>query len=350
MEQNNEKKEKASDKLIKKFQEIREEAILARKEQIFSLLNKGLLQSPYKLSDNSIREILFIKSDDHYIFDLKLLPIRTKIDYSNVSFDNVDLSTFDFTGMIGVKINPQTIYNKNLTNTILNGVEFIGEGDIFKDVKIRWTSFKDSRGAKINPQTICDKDLTGCVLRDVVFYQSDDSMNIIDFFKNVGVEFASFEGSKGAIINPQTVKNKDFYHTQLSDVIIMDVFNPKQDKDLFEGVKLENTNFTGSRNVRINPQTIYKKNLHGCILKDVKFVGPFDKINICNCDFSGSKGAVVDLSKIKVANFTLYGVNFSNAKLIGTTRNNIWRTRNVTLTGCTCKIKQKLSIFVTNNH
>lgn len=38
-----------------------------------------------------------------------------KLDLSGVSFDNVDIRHLDFTGSKGVKINPQTVYNKNLT-------------------------------------------------------------------------------------------------------------------------------------------------------------------------------------------------------------------------------------------
>lgn len=91
--------------------------------------------------------------------------IICRLDYSDICFDNMKVNDFDFTGMHGVYINPQTVFNKNMRNSILNGVTFTGP---FDDVYIPGANFEWSVGALINPQEVYDKNLSRAVLADCV--------------------------------------------------------------------------------------------------------------------------------------------------------------------------------------
>lgn len=67
--------------------------------------------------------------------------------------------------------------------------------------------------------------------------------------------------------------------------------------------------FNGLYNVKLNPQTIWEKKLMGAKLNGVEFIGPFDDVTLNQddlgyiTDFTGSKGAIIDVSKIN----KLYG-------------------------------------------
>jgi len=176
------------------------------------LLSEYEVKSPITLpyTGEELKEILFEKSinyngEEHYVFYDELESVIHKIDLSNVSFDNVYVEEIDFSNLHGVKINPQTIYDKNLYKTILNGVEFVTDDkniiDLFDGVDVRCANFTGSKGAKINPQTIKGKNLYSCVLCDVDFTGFS--------FDGVSIEYTDFEGSKGAKINPITTNVSD---------------------------------------------------------------------------------------------------------------------------------------------
>lgn len=112
-----------------------------------------------------------------------LAPILSKVDFSNISFDGFDAYQCDFSNLNGVKINPQTIKNKNLELSTLAGVEFIGS---FDDVKIEGANFTGSKGAQINPQRIEKLNLKNIIATDVEFIGS---------FEGTEIEGANFEGS-----------------------------------------------------------------------------------------------------------------------------------------------------------
>ena len=157
--------------------------------------------------------------------------ILTKINYSNVSFRNFRANGFDFSPYTGIKIDPQEIYEKNLTDAICSGVEFIGN---FDNVKITGTNFKGSRGAKINPQTIDKKDLTDAICSGVEFIGS---------FDRVLVEGADFTGSKGVKINPETISSYSLKNTICADVEFIGYGN---DESNFSITNIEGADFTGS--------------------------------------------------------------------------------------------------------
>ena len=68
--------------------------------------------------------------------------VLRKLDLSNVSFDGVAIDNYDFTGLTGVKINPEKVQGKDLVNCIFNGVEFIGG---FKECRISRCDFTGSK-------------------------------------------------------------------------------------------------------------------------------------------------------------------------------------------------------------
>ena len=135
--------------------------------------NKPINLSELGYSKADIQKILFdtykapILDDDNYPIKGKyeirkefseiLYPILKKIDYSNVSFNHFNCSCFDFSGFIGVKINPQKVFFKRLSSAKCSGIKFVGS---FNNVKIGGTDFTGSKGAKINLKKVYSTDLS----------------------------------------------------------------------------------------------------------------------------------------------------------------------------------------------
>ena len=168
---------------------------------------KRLKLSDLDCSKESLDRIIFDRSiyNGKCIFHV-LFRLKSRIDFDGVSFDGVNISGTDFTGSKGVRINPQTIYAKNLSNAICQGVKFIG---LFDGVNISGANFTGSKGAKINPQTIFVKDLERTKCTDVEF---------IGPFDDAKISGADFTGSKGAMIDPQTIYDKNLWGTVCSGV------------------------------------------------------------------------------------------------------------------------------------
>jgi len=159
-----------------------------------------LLEELKKLEENKVVLLPFPSDFINYLlFENKefvnlLIPVLHKIDYSNVCFDGINVSEFIFDGLKNVKINPQTVYNKDLCYGSFDGVEFIGT---FNGVSIYEASFKGSKNAVIDPQSIYMKDASGTNFRDAI---------IIGSFDGVYLEGAKLEG---ATYFPVDIKVKD---------------------------------------------------------------------------------------------------------------------------------------------
>lgn len=154
----------------------------------------------FNMSHNMLERLIFLNEGKRKViaFDFELIK---KLDLSNVSFDNVDVKGRDFTGSKGVKINPQTVYNKSLYQTKLTNVELDGS---FNGVHVEFADFTGSKGAIIDPQTVYDKSLFSTKLKDV---------KINGIFEGVNVYKADFTG---AIINSKI----DFYNEEYQDIEI----------------------------------------------------------------------------------------------------------------------------------
>lgn len=167
--------------------------------------------------------------------NIKSADIIKKLDLTDADFYDICITGWDFSESKGVKINPQSIKNKDLYKTRLKNVEIIGS---FDGCRITNADFTGSKGALINPETILDRDLRGVNFADAKICGSFDDCFIVG---------ASFKGSKGALINPQTIRNKDLCAVNFADTEIM---------GSFDYCKISGASFIGSKGVRINPRMI----------------------------------------------------------------------------------------------
>ena len=130
----------------------------------------------------------------------------------------------------------------------------------------------------------------------------------IDFdgvsFDGANISEADFTGSKGVRINPQTLCNKSL----LGKYTDVEFIGP------FDGINISSADFTGSKGVRINPQTLCSKNLSGKYT-DVEFIGPFNNVDISSADFTGSKGAKINPQTIYAKD--LYSTVCSDVEFTG---------------------------------
>ena len=237
-------------------------------------------------------------------------PILDRIDFSDIDFSGIDITNFDFTGLYGVKINPQTIKNKDLSNTILKGVEFIGPFDY---VQLKNTDFTGSKGAVIKPAYSL-RNLRGNKFANVTFVGS---------FFDTDIVGADFTGSKGAVINLQLIRDKDARGTKFADAIV---------KGSFKDVQVSGADFTNAygirklfkyeKGVKLNPQEVDNKNLTNTVCNGVIFTGDFEDVLIKGTDFTGSKGAVIYLSySNRFTPYDISGSKLSGVKLKGTIEN-----------------------------
>lgn len=263
------------------------------KDEISKVKNDTIKVKDLGYDDEFLNNILFEEYEKGgKTFSKEILPVLSKIDFSTVDFGSFYCIDYNFSNLKGVEIDPQTIYDKNLTKSILKGVKFIGE---FSGVKINGASFKGSTGAKIDPSKIAAKSISQVDFCDVEF---------IGNFDSVAIGYTSFRGSKKAQIDPQLINFKSLYQCDFGDVTFIGSF---KDTDI------RSCDFTGSKGAIIDPQEVDE--LCGSIFKDVEFVGNFNNVRILGCDFTGSKGAVINPQTIWGRIVT--GVIFKDVLIIG---------------------------------
>lgn len=196
-----------------------------------------------------------------------------KLDLTNFSYHDLYKSEIPKLIKFDIPVDPQEIYEKDLSGELHSKMNFAGanfDGNSFDGCNIRYTNFKGSKGAKINPQTIKSKSFFKSELSDVEFIGS---------FDDCYISCTKFKGSKGARINPQTVYNKDLSHSNFADV---EFIGP------FDNCKIVYSSFKKSKGTRINPQTIHAKDLRHSCYTDVEFIGPFDDCKVSYSNFKGS--------------------------------------------------------------
>ena len=96
-------------------------------------------------------------------------------------------------------------------------------------------------------------------------------------FRNVNIKDYDFTNMRNVYINPQEVFNKDLRNCTLDGVHIT---------GSFDDVYITNTNFTNSVGASINPQKVYNKDLTGTILTDSIVVDNFEDVKIKNTIFT----------------------------------------------------------------
>ena len=152
-------------------------------------LREILIEELNKLEDGKVvllpypsyflKILLFDGEEFSYELDLTY----NKIDFSNVDFSDIRVSGIIFEGMTGVKINPQTVYDKDLSHGVYEGVEFIGP---FDEVNVEGASFKGSKNAIIDPQKVYMKNMD---------YTDCSDTTIIGTFENVSCDNIKLEGA-----------------------------------------------------------------------------------------------------------------------------------------------------------
>ena len=164
------------------------------------------------------RQILLNEEDNSFAISFNLLK---KLDFSNFSFDDVNIRFLDFRGTKGVKIDPQKIYNKDMSYCILEGAEIKGSMD---DVLIYYTNFSNTKGININPQTVKAKNLGGCILKDTTITGS---------FDDVFIRGCNFTGSVGAIVDINKVYQHNIKYTIFDDAKVIGLKNKKTMPNVF---------------------------------------------------------------------------------------------------------------------
>lgn len=235
-------------------------------ENIRKVLLEELMNYPgeepvlFPLDEDLLKNILIEKGK----FAPILEPVLHKIDFSNINFDDFIARDYNFSKLHGVKINPQTVLGKELTNSVFCGVEFIGS---FDKVDIMYSNFTGSKGAKIDSNWRSLKGVNCC---DIEF---------IGNFFDTEIRETNFTGSKGAKINPQNIKGKSLVDVYCADV---EFIGP------FDDVIINKVSFKGSKGAKINPQAIYNKNMCSLDCADVTFISSFEGVTCINVEFDGS--------------------------------------------------------------
>lgn len=135
----------------------------------------------FDIEPKILEQIVFeyAEDDDNMFYKSFAFPeeIAKKIDYTGLSFDDFNAGYMDFSGFVGVSLNPQTIFNKDLYCTVLNGVHFNNPN--FFQVDISGAEFGGSTGAIIDPQVVRNLSLACTYLEDATVY---DDFSCVDVF------------------------------------------------------------------------------------------------------------------------------------------------------------------------
>lgn len=204
------------------------------------------------------------------------------------SFYKARVLGFNVNGAQGVVINPQHVYNKVLLEGSYKGAKF--EGD-FRGVDIRNCNFEGSSNAIINPRDVARLDCVGVNFKDTT---------IVGNFDDVIINNTKFGGSVGASINPQTIRyesgKKEFEHCDFKDVTFTKPFATFNFKDC---------SFRGSHNAIVDPQKLFNNNFRfeNLDFGDITFVetesGMFSNYIIMNCNFEGSKNTRINFNTVR---------------------------------------------------
>ena len=135
-------------------------------------------------------------------------------------FKDCDLSYMDFTGSYGAIVNPQVIYKKSLINTNLTDALLV-RGANFDDCYVTGTTFS-GQDISLNPQTLRNKTIEHCHFNGVEFI-GDDEM-----FKDIRILDNDFTGSKNAIIDVNAIAGNYIEGNNFADTTILNLLNGKR--------------------------------------------------------------------------------------------------------------------------
>lgn len=199
------------------------EVVSKARKYLIEIFSKYDFDRPVKLNVRSdiLKQVLFLNIG-YYVFISDLEDVYRKIDWSNISMEKVRVAGRDLSRYTNMKINPQTIHNKDLSNTICKGVEFIG---LFDGVDITRANLSDSIDAIINPQTVKNRDFT---------YGSFKGVRFIDTFDGCIIMGANFTGSINCRIDVSQVSQRMLTNANLGSTML---------SGSFYGCNTQNTKF-----------------------------------------------------------------------------------------------------------
>ena len=199
------------------------EVVSKARKYLIETFSKYDFDRPVKLNVRSdiLKQVLFLNIG-YYVFISDLEDVYKKIDWSNISMEKVRVAGRDLSRYTNMKINPQTIHNKDLSNTICKGVEFIG---LFDGVDITRANLSDSIDATINPQTVKNRDFT---------YGSFKGVRFIDTFDGCIIMGANFTGSINCRIDVSQVSQRMLTNANLGSTML---------SGSFYGCNTQNTKF-----------------------------------------------------------------------------------------------------------
>lgn len=199
------------------------EVVSKARKYLIEIFSKYDFDRPVKLNVRSdiLKQVLFLNIG-YYVFISDLEDVYRKIDWSNISMEKVRVAGRDLSRYTNMKINPQTIHNKDLSNTICKGVEFIG---LFDGVDITRANLSDSIDAIINPQTVKNRDFT---------YGSFRGVRFIDTFDGCIIMGANFTGSINCRIDVSQVSQRMLTNANLGSTML---------SGSFYGCNTQNTKF-----------------------------------------------------------------------------------------------------------
>ena len=301
------------DKMLKLLKDNKEKFIVILKE-IFEE-NKITKDNKIILDNKLLQELFLIRhvSDKnnegfYYTFDLSkdMNYLYERIDFSQCNFSQFtynkllirDQQDLDLMADYNITLFTDRLFKKDLHYLRLKGINVVGNFDGFN---VRGTNFKGVRGGCLNPKKVFNKDLTEAILEDVFIKDGDLDDCIING--------TNFEGAKGGMIrlHPQKVKYKDLSSAILAGVYI---------EGSLDGCDINRTCFRDYQGfAELNPQNIKDKKMIGTNLSGVKITGSFDGCYIYMVNFKGSVGAKIDFKKLDIDEDWGLNCNFADVEI-----------------------------------
>lgn len=273
-----------------------------------------------EFTKDELNEILFDYCNDGRSKRFALpRDICKKIDMSNVSFDNFEAVNFDFSDLVGVRINPNNLYLLEIKNVDFSNVTFLDE---FRNCTVIKTNFQGNAG------TIIDgKHVEGAIFAGGMRYGGGNEFADVTFTEpinnviNGSISGTDFTGSKGAVIELGLGKVNILKDCYLKDATLSGTFR----NCYIEGANFKGAHGSNGGSVRINPNILafghleqrYVRVLDGCCFDGVEFIEDTTShgwFSICNTDFSGSKGFVISPYNVFKRNYeasVFKGVKFT---------------------------------------
>lgn len=248
--------------------------IISELEQSIKHLFSLYISTTKKIDIDFINEVLFLQNTDGTkrinkpIFSVLK---ENKTDMQGISFDGVHIKNHSFEGLQNVVINIDKVPEKDISKVKFTGVLVIGS---LECANVEGTNFKGCISKLVlNPQKVKNKSLKNTVLEGIEIIGEE-----IDLFQDVCIEGTDFTGTLGnPKINPQTVKSKSFLFTKLNGVELVGDYNQEDktyDLPCFDGCRLSVADFTGAKGqIIINLQKISYQTIGSMRGKGITFIG-----------------------------------------------------------------------------